>query len=126
MGTRARAILWAQWRGVRNRLPHSNWAGIAFSSVLSALWYGGFVLLAVSAAVLMANPAQLEKIAVILPRGLLIAILYWQVMPLISAAMGSALDIRKLLAYPIPHRELFTLDVLLRISTGLEVLIVLL
>lgn len=126
MGSRARAILWAQWRGLRNRLPHSNWLGIAFSSVLIALWYGAFMLLAISSAFLMANPAHLERIAAILPRGLLIGILYWQLMPLISAAMGSALDIRKLLAYPIPHRELFTLDVLLRISTGLEVLIVLL
>ncbi len=41
------------------------------------------------------------------------------------ASTGSALDIRKLLVYPIPHRELFTLEVLLRISTGVEMLLLL-
>jgi ABC-2 type transport system permease protein len=126
MGSRARAILWAQWRSTRNRLPHSNRLGVAFTAVLAAVWYGGFTLLAIAAAFLMANPAELDTIARILPVGLLVCILYWQVMPLISAAMGSALDIKKLLAYPIPHAELFALDVLLRVSTGLEVLIVLL
>lgn len=126
MGSHARAILWAQLRSFRNRLPHSNWIGVAFTAVLASVWYGGFTLFAISAGFLMANPAQLSFIANILPRALLICILYWQVMPLVSAAMGSALDVKKLLAYPIPHRELFALDVLLRISTGLEVLIVLL
>lgn len=126
MGAHARAILWAQWRTLRNRLPHSNWIGVAFSTVLTSIWYGGFALLAISAGWLMSDSRQLPLIASILPPGLLLCILYWQVMPLVSAAMGSALDVKKLLAYPIPYRELFALDVLLRISTGMEVLIVLL
>lgn len=126
MGSRARAIVWAQWRGIRNRLPHSNWLGIAFSALVALVWYGGFTLLAISAGFLVANPNQMDVIAKALPIGLLICVLYWQVMPLVSAAMGSSLDIKKLVVYPIPHRELFALDMLLRVSTGLEVLIVLL
>jgi ABC-2 type transport system permease protein len=39
------------------------------------------------------------------------------------ASTGAALDMRKLLVYPIPNRELFTLEVLLRISTGIEMLL---
>jgi len=126
MGNRALAILWAQWRTFRNYLPRSNWVGVAFSTVLMIVWYGGFAFLATAAAVLISNPGQMDWIAKILPGGLLICFLYWQVMPLLMASMGSALDIKKLIVYPIPHRELFALEVLLRISTGIEVLMVLL
>ena len=50
---------------------------------------------------------------------------YWQLMPILSASMGSALDLRKLLAYPIPHRKLFIVEVLLRFTTALEMVLVL-
>src|ERR1017187_4168154 len=46
-------------------------------------------------------------------------------MPVLSASMGSALDLRKLLLYPIPHQELFLVEVLLRLITGLEMVMVL-
>ena len=39
--------------------------------------------------------------------------------------MGSSLDLRKLLLYPAPHRQLFLVEVLLRFTTGIEMLIVL-
>src|SRR6185369_16411875 len=57
--------------------------------------------------------------------GLLAICAYWQLMPILSASMGSALDLRKLLAYPIPHRKLFTVEVLLRITTALEMVVML-
>ncbi len=37
-----------------------------------------------------------------LPGGLLLIFLYWQVVPLLMAATGSSLELRKLRAYPIP------------------------
>ena len=126
MRNRALAILWAQWRSVRNRFPRGNRVGAAFTAVMMAVWYGGFTLLAISAAVLMANPAQLQRIGTVLPAGLLACFVYWQAMPVVMASMGSSLDIKKLLAYPVPNRELFALEVLLRITTGIEVVIVLL
>jgi ABC-2 type transport system permease protein len=39
--------------------------------------------------------------------------------------MGSSLDLRKLLVYPIPKRALFAIEVILRISTGGEMLLIL-
>jgi ABC-2 type transport system permease protein len=39
------------------------------------------------------------------------------------ASMGSSLDTKKLLVYPIPTGQLFTLEVVLRISTGVEMLL---
>jgi ABC-2 type transport system permease protein len=38
--------------------------------------------------------------------------------------MGSGLDLRKLLAYPVPHARLFVVEVLLRLVTALEMLLI--
>ena len=50
---------------------------------------------------------------------------YWQMMPILSASMGAGLDLRKLLVYPVPHRKLFLVEVLLRFTSGAEMLLVL-
>src|SRR5262249_34335313 len=44
--------------------------------------------------------------------------------PLLMAASGASLDLRKLLAYPIPANQFFTLEVVLRATAALEMLIV--
>ena len=93
------------------------------NAILTAVWYGGFLLLATLTAVLTANPAELEFIHDIFPTALLLCFLYWQVIPVLMASMGSSLDTRKLLVYPVPTGQLFTLEVLLRISTGIEMLL---
>ena len=124
MGSRAGAILWAQWRTLWNFLPQTNRFVLAFSVLMSLVWYGAFAALAVAAAFLMADPHQSAVTARLLPGGLLLALLYWQAIPLLLSSTGASLDVKKLLAYPIPKRELFGLDVLLRATTGIEVLIV--
>jgi len=123
MWNQASAILWAQWRTLRNYFPRSNKAGYFFSGILSAAWYGIFAYFAFLAAVLLARPEEIDAFRRLLPGALLICFLYWQVVPVLMASLGSSLDIRKLLVYPIPHTELFTLEVLLRISTGIEMLL---
>ncbi len=125
MGSRANTILWAQWRTLRNYFPRSNKFGLALTTLIGVIWYGGFLLLSISAAFLLASPDALELAAKILPPGLFFAFFYWQVMPLLLVSSGSALEIRKLVVYPIPKRELFGLEVLLRFSTGIEVVLVL-
>jgi ABC-2 type transport system permease protein len=125
MGSRAKAILWAQFRTVRNHLPRSSKWGVVFSLLIGLIWYGGFVTLAIGAAFLMSSPAELGIVAKILSSALFLAFMYWQVIPVLLVSTGSALETRKLLAYPIPKGELFGLEVLLRVSTGIEVLLVL-
>ena len=46
-------------------------------------------------------------------------------MPILSASMGSSLDMRKLRIYPAPHAKLFWVEVLLRLTTGMEMVLVL-
>ena len=125
MGNQARAILWAQWRTTRNHFPRSNKAALAVNAFLTLVWYGGFAFLAGLAAILLSNPDELSMIHDVLPSALLVCFLYWQLIPVLMASMGSSLDTKKLLVYPIPIGQLFTLEVLLRISTGVEMLLLL-
>ena len=125
-GSRAWAILWVQWRTLRYYWPPKNWAGLVLSSIMLLVWYGGFGFLSIAAGMFAADPGHIDSLHNALSRGLLTCFLYWQVMPLMMASMGLSLDLKKLLGYPIPRRELFSLEVMLRVSTGLEVLMVLL
>src|SRR5579871_3545082 len=125
MWNQARAIVWAQWKTLRNHFPRSNKAGLLFSLALGALWYGGFGFLSISLGIIMADSREIPTIHNVLPTVLLIAFLYWQVVPVLMVSMGSSLDLKKLLPYPIPHTQLFGIEVLLRVTTGFEVLIVL-
>jgi ABC-2 type transport system permease protein len=125
MGNQARAIVWAQWRTTRNHFPRSNKAALAVNAFLTLVWYGGFAFLAGLAAILLSNPDDLNVIHDVLPSALLVCFLYWQLIPVLMASLGSSLDTKKLLVYPIPTGQLFTLEVLLRISTGVEMLLLL-
>jgi ABC-2 type transport system permease protein len=119
------AIVWAQWRSTRNHLPRASLGGLLFTSVLTAFWYGGFAFLAVLAGILLSSPEELAAFHAILPPALLLCFLYWQVIPVLLTSMGASLDLRKLLVYPIPKRALFAIEVILRISTGVEMMLIL-
>src|SRR5262249_12881255 len=107
MWNQARAIVWAQLRTVRNYIPRSNTASLIFSRILLATWYGGFLFLALVTGFFLSRPGEVDFVRRMLPNALLICLLYWQVIPILMASTGAALDIKKLLVYPIPSRELF-------------------
>ncbi len=126
MNNQALAVLWAQWRTVRNFYPRSSLGGKVFSLLVGLLWYGMWSGAAIGVAMLLSSPPPATSLKLILPAGLLFAFLYWQIVPILMATAGASLEIKKLLAYPIPADQLFRLEVLLRISTGIEMLLVLL
>lgn len=123
MPPHARAILWAQFRAMRNRLPRANKLGLAFTALVGAFWYGAFVLGAFGIAMIMASDSSLAAVDRILPGGLLLAFLYWLVIPVLMASKGTSLELRKLLVYPIRSSEFFRLEMLLRLSVGVEPLL---
>ena len=125
MLSQAGAILWAQWRSTRNHLPRANVGGLIFTGLLTTIWYCGFVYIAVLAAILLSRPAELEAFHKLFPAALLLCFLYWQVIPVLLTSMGASLDVRKLMVYPIPNRALFTIEVMLRVSTAVEMLLLL-
>ncbi len=116
----ARAILWAQWRTLANFYPRG---GVAWTAVIGAGWYGFWTLAAISTARLAASPSNLTMVKAILTGGLLLVFLYWQVMPLLLAATGASLELRKLQVYPIPPSQLFSIEVMLRVTSGVEMLL---
>ncbi len=94
-------------------------------SILTAVVWYGFWCFAACWAGFYAAFADEAALRYALPIGLAGICFYWQAMPVVSASMGSALDLRKLLLYPIPHQELFLVELVLRLMTGLEMAMVL-
>jgi ABC-2 type transport system permease protein len=114
------AILRAQLLSMRIRGSR----GAIFSRVTGVVWYGFWY--AISYVVYsLARRAGSQALQAGLPTGLLLMCLYWQIVPVISGSLGSALDLRKLLIYPAPHDKLFFVEVLLRLATGAEMILVL-
>ncbi len=95
----ARAILWAQWRTALHFYPRG---GAAWTAIIGFIWYGFWTLIAITALRVTSNPDDIHLIRAALPGTLLIVLLYWQVVPLMMAATGASLELRKLQAYQIP------------------------
>jgi len=119
------AILQAYWRGSWNRLPRITKGNIAMAVLLGVLWYGMFVALAFGAYAVAADRTSVQILPFIFSGGLFMAMAFWQIAPLISASTGSSLQLRQLVVYPVPTNALFTIEAMLRVSTGVEILIVL-
>jgi ABC-2 type transport system permease protein len=114
------AILRAQWLSMRR----GGRRGVTWSIVTACLWYGFWCSIALMIAALARGAASTE-LAKDLPLAFLLIFLYWQIVPVISASMGSGLDLRKILVYPVPNGKLLLVEVLLRLTTGGEMLLVL-
>jgi ABC-2 type transport system permease protein len=119
-----RAILMAQLLSLRNAHGRSRRGSALLSLAGMLLWYGFWTFLAYGAYRLAATQAA-GRVEAVLPRGLLLVCLYWQLSPMVSASMGVSLDMRKLLVYPVPHERLFFIETLLRFTTSGEMLLIL-
>jgi ABC-2 type transport system permease protein len=119
------AILRAQWLSMRSFRLGSRRRGAIFSIATALIWYGFWTLLAYLAEEFTATPEAQELLHTALPAGLMFVFLYWQLAPIVSASLGASLDLKKLLIYPVPHRKLFVIEVLLRLTTCAEMMLVL-
>ena len=116
------AILRAQILSMRVRVGKRR-GGAIFSAITGLVFYGFWTFLAFGALLYFASPANTPKFLPVLSTGLLFIMGYWQITPVISAGLGASLELRKLLIYPVPHRKLFTVEVLLRLTNCAEMLI---
>src|ERR1700680_3566299 len=114
------AILRAQWLSMRLGPRRGSF----FSLATGLIWYGFWCSVSYSVYALALNSGP-TGLRLALPHRPLLVCPYWQVVPVISASLGSALDMRKLLVYPAPHGKLFLVEVLLRFTTGAEMVLVL-
>jgi ABC-2 type transport system permease protein len=118
-----RAVLWAQFRTARNFLPRTSVGAIAVWFV-SLLWYGIYATIAAVLAISVPS-ASFRALERFLPVGLLAMLLFWQLFPLMTLSGGWSLELNKILVYPIRRRTLFTMEVLLRLTTAPEMLLIL-
>lgn len=114
------AILRAQFQSMRIGARR----GAIFGMISGAIWYGLWCTVAAMAYV-QASTAKADKLQFYLPLGFLAVCAYWQLVPVITASLGAGLDMRKLLVYPVPHGKLFLVEILLRLVTGAEMVLIL-
>lgn len=124
-GAHARAILWAQGRALANYYFRRN-RGIWFvvSALFVVIWYGMWAFGAVAVAIAAAAPESMDTLRSVLAPGLLLVVCYWQIVPMIMVSTGLSLDLARLLVYPVPHVQLFGIEVLLRVSTAIEMIFI--
>ena len=116
------AILWAQWRSFINHSPALR-KSVPLTGIVMFIWYGLWALGAIGTASFLAAAETPAAVRQFLIPGLFVGTLYWQIIPVLMASTGASLDLRRLIVYPIPHRELFHIELALRISAAVEVLI---
>jgi ABC-2 type transport system permease protein len=119
------AIVWAQFKIILNKYPREGAARVFVTYLFYGLWYLMIAAGAVALAVTLPMVKDDDLLLRVIEGGLLLAFLYWQVIPVLLVSTGLSLDLKRLLVYPIPPRWLFAIEVLLRVTTGAEVLILL-
>lgn len=128
LDSRARAIVGAQLRTLLHFYRSKQMGGALIGTIVMVVWYlmvaAGAVALASLISILPLDrfPAAETFFAF----GFLLAFLYWQAVPVFLASTGMSLDLKRLRVYPIRSGQLFQIEVLLRITTGIEVILVLL
>ncbi|MBM3794041.1 MAG: hypothetical protein FJW31_08215 [Acidobacteria bacterium] len=120
-----RAILWAQFRSLLNFYTRGKTGLLVFTIVMSALWYGMLLFGAFATFHIASDPRQLPMLRRVGGGALFWTFLYWQVIPILMASTGAALDLKRVAVYPVSRTELFLLEVLLRLTTGLDMLLIL-
>lgn len=121
----ARAILWAQFRTLRNFYARGNSGALALALVASGLWYGMILLGAVAIGTIVSDPRRANIAIRNAPKTLAFLFAYWQVIPVLLTSTGAGLDLKRLSVYPVTRGELFALEVMLRLSTGAEAVMIL-
>jgi ABC-2 type transport system permease protein len=100
-----------------------NLPSAALSGVLLLGWFGLWTILAAALGLVAGSPDARSMLEEALPGALFLACVLWQVVPLLMASQGASLEMKKLLVYPIPPGQLFVVDVALRVTSGMEMIL---
>ena len=118
------AILRAQWRsqralGFRASRP-SAWLSLLLRIFFYCFWATG----AAGVGAMLSTAHNYRTLTLLTTLSLLGITLYWQIAPAVTASLGSSIELHKLVVYPIPRDALFAIEVLLRLTSVSEMLIV--
>ena len=115
------ALVEAQFRSQCHFLARGSKVGAAIAGLTSLVWYGLVALGAVAAGLYCSRASELRNL---LGAGALFVVIYWQFIPLMLVSAGAGLDLRRLVVYPLSRAQLFVLDLILRVTSGVEALMV--
>jgi ABC-2 type transport system permease protein len=103
---------------------HGHGRAMLVSLALSVVWYGLWLTAAVASAVVpsLVGRTEIERA---LPGLLFMMMAYWQLAPVITMSLGVSLQMRKVTIYPVTTPTLFAVECLLRLGTGLEMVLLL-
>src|SRR5579859_7050613 len=104
------AILRAQLLSMRIRSGRRGSAVLGL--ITGGIFYGFWAFFAWTLMLFFSLEDQTPLFVPGLCWALMFVTLYWQLAPVISASFGASLDLKKLLAYPIPHNKLFLVEVM--------------
>jgi ABC-2 type transport system permease protein len=122
MQTQAGAILWAQWKSMLNHFPRKK-TWIPISLIVTLVWYALWSFFAYGVFMICRGLSR-NGIDDFVGPSLLLALFYWQLIPVLMASTGFSLELKKLIVYPIPPEQLFHLEAVLRLTTAVEMVIV--
>lgn len=118
------AILRAQWRSQRALGFRARRASAWLSLLLRIFFYCFWTSGAVGLAAMLGAVRNYQNLTLLTATCLLGITFYWQIAPVVTASLGSSIELAKLVVYPIPKRSLFAIEVLLRLTSVAEMLVV--
>lgn len=125
-GGQASVVLMAQLRMYRNMLGRRGKAAAVLNFLTLGAWYVFVLAMSVLAGDFLAAAEPGEALVSSLQFIFFGIFLYWQLAPILTASFGLALDLKRLLIFPIRPGQFFLLDLVLSLPTSVEPCIVLL
>lgn len=120
-----RAIVWAQWRTLLNVRRGVRLSSAALAAAILSLWFGAWVFSAAALGLACAKPSSAGPLQASLPAAFLLLCGLWQLTPVMISSQGASLDVKRLLVYPVTARQLYPMDLLLRLTSNPELLLLL-
>lgn len=122
----ALAVLGAQLRMYKNLAGRRGTAATVFNVVATGGWYAFAVFLAYIAGTFFAVASDLHILMRVLIVVLFGVMAYWQLAPIFTVSFGLALDLKRLLIFPIRPNQYFLIELVLCLPTSIEALCILL
>jgi len=117
----ASVVLLAQLRMFRNMMGRRGSIASIFSLLTTGAWYALFAAGAVFLSSYIASSDLQEGLLRYQLNLVLLGILvYWQLSPIVTVSFGLALDLKRLLIFPIRPGQFFLLELLLCLPTSVE------
>lgn len=116
------AVLGAQVRMYKNLLGRRGTAATVFNVVATGGWYALAAFLSYIAGTFFAAASDLQILMRVLIVVLFGVVAYWQLAPIFTVSFGLALDLKRLLIFPIRPNQYFLIELVLCLPTSIEAL----